>query len=132
MIKFIEGLTGKDFDTFPIAPKLSEAKKSYFPESTKKRNFDLLGQIYECCLKIVNCNCLPPIALSNKIDVRSKINSRTALECDKLGGAYSTVSGVNIKAEIPNTVKPHAKIIDNGQKGRGKIQKKKNQTTPES
>ena len=31
---------------------------------------------------------------------------------------------MNIKAEIPNNIDCHAKIIDNGQKGRGKIQKK--------
>jgi hypothetical protein len=37
--------------------------------------------------------CLPPISLSNKIDIRSKINSRTALENDKIGGCYRTVSG---------------------------------------
>ena len=124
VIKFVEGITGKDFDTIPTAPELQRVKKSYVPESSKKRNFDLCGQIYEGLLKLVNSNCLPPIALSNKIDVRSKINSRTALESDKLGGSYKTLSGVNIKAEIPNSTKCHAKIIDNGQKGRGKIQKK--------
>ena len=75
-------------------------------------------------LKLVNSNCLPPISLTHKIDIRTKINSRTALESDKLGGSYRTVSGVNIKAEIPNNINCHAKIIDNGQKGRGKIQKK--------
>ena len=124
VIKFIEGISGKNFDTLPIAPDLPKPKKLYIPESTRKRNFEICGQIYEGILKLVNSNCLPPIALSNKIDMRSKINSRTALDCDKLGGSYRTVTGVNIDEEIPNSMGCHAKCIDNGQKGKGKLQKK--------
>ena len=124
VIKFVEGLTGKHFDTFPVTCEEPRAKKVHIPETTKARNFDLLGQVYESVLKLVNSNCLPPIALTNKIDMRSKINSRAALEAGKLGGSYKTVSGVNIKTEIPDNQKCHVKIIDNGQKGRGKIQKK--------
>ena len=124
VIKFIEGLTGKYFDTFPVGGDLPKAKRMHIPETTRTRNFDLGGQVYECILKLVNSNCLPPIALTNKIDIRSKINSRTALEAGKLGGSYKTLSGVNLKTEIPNNTKCHVKIIDNGQKGRGKIQKK--------
>ena len=77
-----------------------------------------------CLLKLVNSNCVPPIALTDKIDVRSIINSRTAFESSKLGRSYKTVTGVDIKAEIPNNMKCHVKIIDNAQKGKHKIQKK--------
>ena len=115
VVKFLEGLTGKNLETFPIDSTSSVQKKVHIPESTRKRNFELVGKSYECLLKLVNANCVPPLALSEKIAVRSKINSRTALELGSLGGSYKTVSSVNIKAEIPDNMKCHVKVIDNAQ-----------------
>ena len=124
VIKFLEGLTGKNLETFPIDSSSSVKKKVHIPESSRKRNFELAGKSYECLLKLVNANCVPPLALSEKIAVRSKINSRTAIELGSLGGSYKTFSSVNIKTEIPDNMKCHVKVIDNAQKGRHKIQKK--------
>ena len=59
VIKFIEGITGKDFETIPIIPEFSNLKKLHVPESSKLRNCDLCGKIYESLLKLVNSACHP-------------------------------------------------------------------------